>query len=446
MKYIKLFLSTIFLFLIVNIILFLNIINLKNIFKIFFIFLGIIFYLYIIFSNTNTDVNLPNILRKLNKGYNLISYSFALLIFNTILNLYIYFNLENLLSTKIFIINLIISLILTIIILYIGIIYIFSTSVQLGIKKRILFIIFWWIPILGLYFWIELYKIISREFKFESRKYYLNQSRVNEQICATKYPILFVHGVFFRDTNYFNYWGRIPKELENNGATIFYGNQESAESIEYCGKEISKKIIDIIESKGYEKVNIIAHSKGGLDSRYAISNTEANKYIASLTTINTPHYGCDFVDFLLEKVPEHMVNKIANTYNTMLKKLGDKKPDFVLAVSNLTNGYSIEFNKNNKDDENIYYQSFGSTIKKAKGEKFPLNLSYQFVKHFDSKNDGLVALESMKWGENFTPIILKNQNGLSHGDMIDLFRINIPSFDIREFYVELVSDLKNKGF
>jgi triacylglycerol lipase len=29
--------------------------------------------------------------------------------------------------------------------------------------------------------------------------------------------------------------------------------------------------------------------------------------------------------------------------------------------------------------------------------------------------------------------------------MIDLNRTNIPGFDVREFYVELVSDLKNRG-
>ena len=36
--------------------------------------------------------------------------------------------------------------------------------------------------------------------------------------------------------------------------------------------------------------------------------------------------------------------------------------------------------------------------------------------------------------------------GISHGDMIDLNRENIDGFDVREFYVQLVSDLKNMGF
>ena len=47
-----------------------------------------------------------------------------------------------------------------------------------------------------------------------------------------------------------------------------------------------------------------------------------------------------------------------------------------------------------------------------------------------------------------TSYILKPQGrrGISHGDVIDLNRENIDTFDVREFYVELVSDLKRRGF
>ena len=54
-----------------------------------------------------------------------------------------------------------------------------------------------------------------------------------------------------------------------------------------------------------------------------------DKYVASLTTINTPHRGCIFVDNLLTKISVNVQNKIANAYNTSLKKLGDKNPKFM---------------------------------------------------------------------------------------------------------------------
>ena len=49
------------------------------------------------------------------------------------------------------------------------------------------------------------------------------------------------------------------------------------------------------------------------------------------------------------------------------------------------------------------------------------------------------------WGENYTLLTVKGNRGISHGDMIDLNRENIKGFDVREFYVQLVSDLKNRN-
>ena len=78
--------------------------------------------------------------------------------------------------------------------------------------------------------------------------------------------------------------------------------------------------------------------------------------------------------------------------------------------------------------------------------RFPLNMSYPMVKHFDGANDGLVSVDSMKWGGNFIYLTVPDGRGISHGDMIDLNRENISGFDMREFYVKLVHDLKEMGF
>lgn len=93
----------------------------------------------------------------------------------------------------------------------------------------------------------------------------------------------------------------------------------------------------------------------------------------------------------------------------------------------------------------MFYQSTGSQLNSAVGGRFPLNFSYHFVKHFDSDNDGLVSVESSKWGENNIFLTVKGRRGISHGDMIDLNRENIKEFDVREFYVGLVNDLKKRG-
>ena len=183
-------------------------------------------------------------------------------------------------------------LILNFIIFWIGIILVYISSTQLGIKIRILGIMLGWVPIVNLIMLFKIVHICKNEIKFENDLIKRDLLRADEQICNTKYPILLVHGVFFRDSEHLNYWGRIPRELIKNGATVYYGNHNSANSVDNSALELEKRIKEIVEQTGCEKVNVIAHSKGGLDTRTAIAKTDAYKYIASLTTINTPHYGC----------------------------------------------------------------------------------------------------------------------------------------------------------
>lgn len=326
-----------------------------------------------------------------------------------------------------------------------GIICVYLTSVQLGIKHRIVGIICGMIPIVNLIVLFSIIRIVFKEVDFETEKERLNSQRKTDGLCKTKYPILMVHGVFFRDTKYFNYWGRIPKELETNGATVYYGNHQSAASIADSAEELSARIKYIVKSTGCEKVNIIAHSKGGLDCRYTISNLDVAPYIASLTTINTPHRGCEFADFLLNKISDKIKNKVADTYNNTLKELGDDNPDFLAAVNDLTAGVCKELDIKMTAPDSIYCQSVGSILKKARKGKFPLNFSYHLVRFFDGRNDGLVGEDSFEWGERFTLLTTDGKRGISHGDVIDLNRENIDGFDAREFYVGLVNDLKNKG-
>ncbi len=327
-----------------------------------------------------------------------------------------------------------------------GIIRVYATSIQLGMKHRVLGIVFGWILGLNIYYLTKIIKICSNEVEFETQKIELNEVRVESEICKTTYPILLVHGVFFRDFRYLNYWGRIPKELQKNGATIYYGEQESAGTVEANGQQLSKRIKSIVEETGCRKINIIAHSKGGLDSRMAITHFGAEQYVATLTTINTPHNGCVFAEYLMNKMPNVIKNNLAKSYNSALKKLGDKSPDFIGAVNDLTASSCIARNEITPNSENVLYESVMSYCKKSNGGKFPLNFSYFIVKYFDGKNDGLVSIESSKWGSSFTLLEPKGKRGISHGDIIDLNRENIDGFDVREFYVNLVSSLRNKGY
>ena len=330
-----------------------------------------------------------------------------------------------------------------------GIICVYLTSVQLGVKQRVIGLICGMIPIANLFCLVKIIRTTLREVDFEVKKEEINRARAQDRVCATKYPILLVHGVCFRDYKYLNYWGRIPKELERNGAKIFYGNHHSASSIAFCAEELSARIKEILAETGAEKVNIIAHSKGGLDCRYAISKLGMAPYVASFTTINSPHKGCHYADTLLTVIPNHVKNKVAGTYNKALRRLGDIDPDFLTAMCNLTATFceklAVELD-DGEEKHGIYRQSVGSIMGSAKSAGFPLNYFYMVVSDFEGPNDGLVSEGSFEFGEKFTFLRPKGKMGISHMDVIDLTKKDVPDFDVREFYVELVSDLKNRGF
>lgn len=326
-----------------------------------------------------------------------------------------------------------------------GIICVYCTSTQMGIKWRVIGALCGMIPILNLVVLTKILRIVSDEMEFEIKKEIVTSDPALAEICKTKYPIVLVHGVFFRDNKLFNYWGRVPNTLKLHGATIYYGNHQSALTVQESARELAARIKLIVERSGCEKVNIIAHSKGGLDCRYAISEFGIAPHVASLTTVSTPHRGCLFAEKLLYAIPEKVKNKVAKAYNVTLQALGDETPDFLAAVNDLTAESCKKLNETLTFPEGIYTQSIGSVMSHPRKGQFPLNLSYRYVENFDGENDGLVGETSFAWGEKYTLLHTDAKRGISHGDMIDLNRENIPGFDVRVFYTDLVKDLRERG-
>lgn len=326
-----------------------------------------------------------------------------------------------------------------------GIICVYCTSTQMGIKWRVIGALCGMIPVLNLIVLTRIIKVTSDEVEYELEKEIVSHDPALSEICKTKYPLVLIHGVFFRDNKLFNYWGRIPRTLQLHGATIYYGEHQSALPVKESARELAARIKLIVDRSGCEKVNIIAHSKGGLDCRYAISEFGMGQYVASLTTVNSPHRGCLFADRLLQAIPETAQNKVAKAYNVTLTALGDEAPDFLAAVGDLTAEACAKRNQLLTFPEGIYTQSIGSVMDHPSKGQFPLNLSYRYVKNYDGENDGLVGESSFAWGEKYTLLRTEGKRGISHADMIDLSRENIQDFDVRKFYVDLVSDLKNKG-
>ena len=229
-----------------------------------------------------------------------------------------------------------------------------------------------------------------------------------------------------------------------NGAKVYYGHQEAWGTVEDNGQILREKIQEILKETGCEKVNIIAHSKGGLDSRYVISGLGMAPFVASLTTINTPHTGSKLVDFL-KKLPDKVYWFVCRIIDLYFGRLGDKNPNAYAASYQLSHAYAKEFNENYPDAEGVYYQSYASLMKNGLSSKL-LCIPYWVLKALDAPSDGLVTVESAAW-TNFQGVVTNRYlRGISHGDMIDLTREDYKGFGVLEFYIQLAAGLKESGF
>lgn len=192
--------------------------------------------------------------------------------------------------------------------------------------------------------------------------------------------------VGFRDLKYFNYWGRIPRELQRNGAAVYYGHQQAWGTIEDNAEAIRAKILEIQTETGCEKVNIIAHSKGGLDARYLITRLGMGETVASLTTISTPHRGSELLD-LLGKLPDGLYRKICGMVDAAFRKVGDRAPDACTASRQLAPAFAEAFNAETPDDPRVSYRSWATVMKNPLSDPL-LSIPYFLLRCVRGPNDG----------------------------------------------------------
>jgi triacylglycerol lipase len=262
---------------------------------------------------------------------------------------------------------------------------------------------------------------------------------------ALKYPVVLVHGAGFRDkTLGVNYWGRIPRYLRERGAAVYFGKTDAWGSVEKNAEILCDTVREVLQDSGAEKVNIIAHSRGGLEARYAISALGLDQAAASLTTISAPHRGAKIMDLTL-KFPNWLYETAAFFINVYCKIMGDRYPDFSRSSRQLSAKRCEIFNHANPDKPGVYYQSYASKLRFFFGDPLHLFL-YPVIKITDGDNDGLCPVESAKWGDFKGIITTRGLFGISHGGGIDLYRIPYRGIRIPEFYCSIVEGLAEQGF
>ena len=79
-----------------------------------------------------------------------------------------------------------------------------------------------------------------------------------------QYPVILAHGIVAHDRESgILFWGRIPATLREKGIPVFFGNTDSWGGYESNAELLRAAVEKTLRETKKEKVNIIAHSKGG---------------------------------------------------------------------------------------------------------------------------------------------------------------------------------------
>jgi triacylglycerol lipase len=171
------------------------------------------------------------------------------------------------------------------------------------------------------------------------------------------------------------------------------------------------------------RVNVIAHSMGGLDARHAITRLGLARRVASLTTIGCPHLGTPLADL-----------GVAMGERLGLRRVLEKLRMPLEALDDLTTAAMGEFNRSTPDVTGVDYVSVvgAAPVRRTHPLLVPGNLYLQGV---SGENDGLVPVASQRWGEVLCQIEADHwaQVGWS------------KHFDAAAFYDGLLRELRGRG-
>lgn len=304
---------------------------------------------------------------------------------------------------------------------------------------------------------------------------------------AASLPIVLAHGFNASTTNSWAFF-KVKEALEADGNFVvlaevppFHGVPKRAAALvrqiddardAFCAARPSDACLETV------KVNLVAHSMGGLDARWAISVLGYAPRVASLTTISTPHGGSAVADVALKILPDDGLGRAALDGLARLwgRTITDadlaNDADLRAAFESLAEKNAPDFAQRAPNDKGVYYQSWAGVsrvtgglrlsgaqadvraacdgkvfgnLKRADFMDLSLAPMSAVVGRFSTvPQDGMVTVENAKWGEFQGCIAADHLDEV--GQPKHDGRNKWTSFDHRSFYRSIATDLGRRGF
>ena len=220
--------------------------------------------------------------------------------------------------------------------------------------------------------------------------------------------IVLVHGILgFREKFGVEYFRAVAEHFRTQGFAVLVPELDPTRGIEFRGDQLADQINNAFTSGSLdptEKTHIVAHSMGGLDSRYLLSPVSKKQLVApvrSLTTISTPHQGspiADLIDKPLDLLPfPHLpFSSAGNPLVLALNELGIS----LEGLRNLTTVSCQAFSTKYTNHPSVAYLSVAGS---GRSGFVPTASALLLFHHYifastGKRNDGLVTVDSANWG------------------------------------------------
>jgi triacylglycerol lipase len=186
-----------------------------------------------------------------------------------------------------------------------------------------------------------------------------------------------------------HYFKGIRTMLRQNGFDAWHSSVSWAGSLQDRAEQLRGNVLNVLSRTNQKKVNIIAHSMGGLDARRMLftdrNQGRIHERVAALVTISTPHNGSPAADWTLAHLPKAV---------PLLGKLGIDASGF----KNLTTFDCAKFN--NDPEVQHFEAASGVEVKTYSGKSGLLSTLtilkpfYELIRRHEGSNDGLVSVAS----------------------------------------------------
>lgn len=273
---------------------------------------------------------------------------------------------------------------------------------------------------------------------------------------GARYPIVLHHGLLgFNRILALDYFYDVKATLEREGHVVRATQVSTVSSMEARAQQLAAQVDAVLVETGAAKVNIIAHSMGGLDARHLISVLGYGDRVATLITLGTPHRGTPVADMaysVMSTDARRMLGALERLFFGDDEERSQLQPrggiDLKGALWSLSEEHlrSAAFVATHRDDPRVVYESFGGqsnlTGMGAPDVVHPLlSLTHAYLRLASGANDGLVPIESARHGLD------RGTLPADHINMIgQLFGDTSRDFRHREFYSRLAANLAARGF